>query len=167
MSVIENAVLVFDDIDACKFVHRRKNDTEKIENHISQIEKLQLSMLSDDDKKKFFSDKFNKNVTLDVFLEVLDGYNYLNNCIVIFTSNHPELLDPAVTRPGRMDHIIEFGLCDEYQFRNMFKYFTKKDYHKIDDEFIFRENYYTTSYIINTIILPNKNSPKKILRMLK
>ena len=61
-------------------------------------------------------------MTLDVFLEMLDGYNYLNNCIVILSSNHPELIDPAVVRPGRVDHVIEFALADEYQFRNIFKY---------------------------------------------
>ena len=67
------------------------------------------------------STMFNKEMTLDVFLEVLDGYNYLNNCIVILTSNHPEIIDPAVTRPGRIDHDIQFSLCNEYQFKNIFK----------------------------------------------
>ncbi len=163
MTTIENNVVLFDDIDSCKFLHRR--DDKVKENNVDQMEILKMVMLSEDDKKDF-NNKFGKEITLDVFLEVLDGYNYLNNCIVIFTSNHPELLDPAVIRPGRMDHTIDFGLCDEYQFKNIFKYFTKKNYREIDNQYIFRENHYSTSYLINTIILPNKSNPRKILQML-
>lgn len=104
---------------------------------------------------------------MDVLLEVLDGYNYLKNCIVIIISNHPELLDPAVTRPGRVDHIIKFNSCDIYQFDNIFKYFIGRNYQEINPQFKFPEYCYSTSYIINTIILPNRNDPEKILRLLK
>jgi DNA replication protein DnaC len=165
MSTIENKVVVFDDIDTHKFTHKRiqievKEDT-------NQMEQIKLALIASKDDKDGYVSKFNKVMTLDVFLEVLDGYNYLNNCIVILTSNHPELLDPAVTRPGRIDHIIEFDLCDKYQFENIFKYFVGSDYRKIDPKYKFQEKCYSTSYIINTIILPNKNNPRKILDLLK
>ncbi|XWV25797.1 AAA family ATPase [Tupanvirus soda lake] len=166
MSSIENKVVVFDDIDAYKFAHNRLQMIEQ-KNDDSNMQQLQLALLasaSSNDKSLF--NTLNKEMTLDVFLEVLDGYNYLNNCIVILTSNHPELLDPAVTRPGRVDHIINFGLCDEYQFKNIFKYFIKQDYRDVNDSFVFTQNKWSTSYLINTIILPNRNNPQKILRLL-
>jgi DNA replication protein DnaC len=165
MSNVENQVVVFDDIDSYKFVQKRNSINDDNSEEIDNFKMIMASPSSD--KKDLLLSKFKKEMTLDIFLEVLDGYNYLNGCIVIFTSNHPELLDPAVTRPGRMDHNINFGLCDEYQFRNIFKYFLGKNYLDINNNFVFRENYYSTSYLINTIILPNKHNPKKILQLLE
>jgi chaperone BCS1 len=45
---------------------------------------------------------------LKIMLEYLDGYFSLKNCIVIMTTNHPEKLDPALIRPGRVDYHIHF-----------------------------------------------------------
>ena len=164
MSDIDNKVVVFDDIDAYKFLHKRTTDTIMPDSD-EKIKQLELALISKD-KGDFFKSKFEKEMTLDVFLEVLDGYNYLNNCIVILTSNHPELLDPAITRPGRVDYTIQFDLCDQYQFRNIFKYYVGVDYQGIDDQFVFSENKMTTSYLINTIVLPNRKDPKKIIACL-
>ncbi|KAJ2992680.1 hypothetical protein HDV02_002906 [Globomyces sp. JEL0801] len=36
------------------------------------------------------------------------------------TSNHPELLDPALIRPGRIDLHLELGYCTHYQIQHMF-----------------------------------------------
>ena len=168
MSGIENKIVVFDDVDSYKFAQKRIQliDAKKDKNQMNQQIQLALLANSSDDKSLLMS-KFNREMTLDVFLEVLDGYNYLNNCIVILTSNHPELLDQAVTRPGRVDHVIEFDLCDQYQFQNIFNYFVGTNYKTINPSFKFTENTYSTSYIINTIILPNKNNPRKILQLLQ
>ena len=82
------------------------------------------------------------------------------------TSNHPKVIDPAIIRPGRVDHEIMFELCDEYQFANIFKYFVGQDYKFVNENFIFPEKKYSTSFLINTIILPNRSSPKFILEQL-
>ena len=163
ISGIENSVVVFDDIDAYSFTHKRTDETKKEKNDMAS--NLQLAFLKNSDET--FSSSFMKEMTLDVLLEVLDGYNYLNNCIVILLSNHPELLDDAVIRPGRVDHIIKFSLTDKYQFKYMFKYFVGTDYEKIDKNFKFNEGKYSSSYLINTIILPNNKDPKKIIKLIK
>lgn len=123
-------------------------------------------LLESSKKDSTFTSDWKENMTLYALLDVLDGYSYLNNCVVIITTNYPEKLDPAIIRPGRIDYDIIFDFCDEYQFDNIFKYFTNKDYKKINPKFIFKENMYTTSFLINIIIIPHTNNPTKILELL-
>lgn len=46
---------------------------------------------------------------LSALLNFVDGILSPRGCLFIFTTNHPEKLDPALTREGRMDLKIEFG----------------------------------------------------------
>ena len=43
------------------------------------------------------------SVSLSTLLNCLDGYAMHEGTIIIMTSNHPEVLDPALIRPGRID----------------------------------------------------------------
>lgn len=36
----------------------------------------------------------------------MDGIESLNNVIVLAATNRPEIIDKALTRPGRFDHLI-------------------------------------------------------------
>ncbi|MDL2405181.1 AAA family ATPase [Rhizobium calliandrae] len=46
------------------------------------------------------------------FLECLDGATARSGVIVIGTTNHPEMIDPAILRPGRFDRHIAIALPD-------------------------------------------------------
>lgn len=48
-------------------------------------------------------------LNLSGLLNVLDGVVETPGRMVIMTSNHPEILDPALIRPGRIDKILELG----------------------------------------------------------
>jgi proteasome regulatory subunit len=48
--------------------------------------------------------------TLMQLLSELDGFNPLENVRIIAASNRPDVLDPALLRPGRFDRIIEVPL---------------------------------------------------------
>lgn len=50
--------------------------------------------------------------TLNQFLTLMDGFNSSENIIVIAATNIPEVLDKAITRPGRFDRKIEIPLPD-------------------------------------------------------
>ena len=48
-------------------------------------------------------------------LNELDGISQLLGIVVIGATNRPDLLDPALTRPGRFDNMIYLGPCEEKQ----------------------------------------------------
>lgn len=43
--------------------------------------------------------------TLADFLTIIDGPNEIDGHMIIMTSNQPEKLDPALVRPGRLEHV--------------------------------------------------------------
>lgn len=49
-------------------------------------------------------------------LNVLDGVVETPGRIVIMTTNHPETLDPALIRPGRIDKRINLGYMKWVQY---------------------------------------------------
>ena len=161
---LENYVIVFEDIDCIISLRDREKYGEEHEKNYNM--QMYSNNTNQSNSTSTSTLKTKDEVSMDVFLEILDGYSYLKNCIVIMTTNHMEMIDPAIIRPGRIDHIINFDLCDTYQFSNIFKYYTNYDYAEIDKNFIFEENKYTSSYIINTLVIPNKKNPKKILKLL-
>lgn len=164
VSCIENRIVIFDDIDTHDFTHIRK-DIDDADNKSSNNIKVGNELIINTDASNNNNKK--ETMTLDVLLEVLDGYNYFCNCIIILTSNHPEKLDPALIRPGRINHTIKFDLCDQYQFSNIFKYYIGIDYKNLKPDFVFPNNKYNTSNLINNIILPNITDPLEILNIIQ
>jgi uncharacterized membrane protein YgcG len=59
--------------------------------------------------------------SLSMLLNCLDGHMLNDNIIIIMTSNHPEVLDPALIRPGRIDLHLELGFCTRYQLTSMYR----------------------------------------------
>jgi len=59
-------------------------------------------------------------------LTELDGLESLNNVIVIAATNRPDIIDPALLRPGRFDRLIEIGLPDEKARLEILKIHTSK-----------------------------------------
>jgi proteasome-associated ATPase len=59
------------------------------------------------------------------FLAEIDGLEALRNVVVIGASNRPDLIDPAVLRPGRLDLKIKIDRPDQAAARDIFaKYLT-------------------------------------------
>lgn len=59
-------------------------------------------------------------ITLSGFLNAIDGVATPEGPIMIFTTNDPEALDPAVLRPGRVDKAVKIGLADRSQIQSIF-----------------------------------------------
>lgn len=58
-------------------------------------------------------------VTLQGLLNVLDGSLTPHGVIVIMTTNHAEVLEPALVRPGRVDMSIEVGYLTQNQLEDI------------------------------------------------
>lgn len=62
-------------------------------------------------------------VTFSGLLNCLDGLPSMSDCIIIFTTNHRDRLDPALIRPGRVDREFEFGLSSSKDVQEYFGVF--------------------------------------------
>ena len=54
---------------------------------------------------------------LGTLLNSIDGIYAPSNIIYIFTTNHPEQIDPALIRPGRIDLALKIDYANEETFR--------------------------------------------------
>jgi len=62
---------------------------------------------------------------LSQFLTELDGLEVKKDIIVIAATNRPDILDPALIRPGRIDRILLVPAPDEDEREKILKIFTK------------------------------------------
>lgn len=59
-------------------------------------------------------------------LAEIDGFESLSNVKIIGCTNRLDILDPAITRPGRLDRLIEVDKPDLEGIKQIFKIHTKK-----------------------------------------
>jgi chaperone BCS1 len=59
-------------------------------------------------------------LTLEYFLNLLDGVLTYDDSVVIITTNYIDRIDPALYRSGRMDKCIEMKKADHYQIKKIF-----------------------------------------------
>lgn len=58
-------------------------------------------------------------------LAEIDGFKPLDNIKIIAATNRKDILDPAVTRPGRLDRLIKVDAPDKEGLQQIFKIHTK------------------------------------------
>lgn len=58
---------------------------------------------------------------LSQFLVELDGMEELKGVLILGATNRPDMLDPAILRPGRFDQVVEIPLPDEEGRAEIFK----------------------------------------------
>ena len=64
--------------------------------------------------KRYSSETHNSEQTLNQLLAEMDGFDSSSGVVVIAATNYPEILDPAITRPGRFDRKIYIPMPDLY-----------------------------------------------------
>ena len=62
-------------------------------------------------------------LNLSGLLNVLDGVVDTPERIVVMTTNHPEILDPALIRPGRIDQKLLLGYMNARNVIEMMKHY--------------------------------------------
>jgi SpoVK/Ycf46/Vps4 family AAA+-type ATPase len=136
---LEHRVYVLEDVDCmCEILYSReyidqlnaireaemKKREEEERERLAELEKKGLV------GKNFFSQQIqqtrrneNDNVdelNLSFVLNLLDGILETPGRIIILTTNHPEKLDKALIRPGRIDLNIHFSYCSNETIRDIF-----------------------------------------------
>ena len=120
-------IYVFEEIDCCvdeednPFLDR--NLKKKEVKQEDKIDKLTTALLKDEKSEI----KIPPKITTGEVLELLDGICETDDRIIIFTTNHPEKIDKAFMRPGRIDMSIEFKKLRRVDINNLYKLWFGKD----------------------------------------
>lgn len=62
-------------------------------------------------------------VNFSTLINCIDGFGAPSGLILMMTTNHPQHLDPALIRPGRVDQTIRLTYCNQYQISQLFERF--------------------------------------------
>lgn len=106
-------IFVIEDIDSVGSIVLKRG-----ENKIQDVEPVYDLGEKIADKKEV-EDKLN----LAGILNAIDGPLDCPGRIIVFTTNHPEMLDPALIRPGRIDFKIELGHLNPSEIIDMLNYY--------------------------------------------
>lgn len=114
LSLVNSSI---DDDDLCQLL------SECPPNAIVLIEDIDCVFV----ERRAGEDKQNK-LTFSGLLNALDGVAAGEGRVLFATTNHPERLDPALVRPGRIDRRELVGHADRDQLRRMFvRFFSNAD----------------------------------------
>jgi len=112
-----DTIIILEDIDAMSNItHKRigKNTSDTNEANDTKKEEWEDTKLIKDNKT------VPSKLTLSGLLNQLDGLHNTHGMLLIMTSNHPEVLDDALLREGRVDDKILFTYCTNKQIYDMF-----------------------------------------------
>ncbi|KAF9447726.1 P-loop containing nucleoside triphosphate hydrolase protein [Macrolepiota fuliginosa MF-IS2] len=115
----EKCIALMEDIDAAftTGISRDPTDVTDKPNPANDAAKAQV--------KK--DQKSPSRVTLSGLLNALDGVAAQEGRLLFATTNKYSALDPALTRPGRMDLHIEFKLASKHQAKELYRCFYAPD----------------------------------------
>ncbi|MFO1314708.1 MAG: AAA family ATPase [Burkholderiales bacterium] len=95
---------------------------EKIGNLLASVPRRSVILIEDVDA--FFQQRSKADTGVRVsysgFINALDGVAAHEGSVVFLTTNHPQLIDEAAIRSGRVDFRLELGRCDRAQLARMF-----------------------------------------------
>lgn len=105
-------------------INLRMNNENDIVTLMSSLGRRSILLLEDIDcafNKRKNSDQ--TRISLSTLLNMLDGVNASEGRLVFMTTNHPERLDPALIRPGRVDLQLELKNASARQASALYKRF--------------------------------------------
>ena len=149
----EQRILILEDIDAMGDAVKSRKKEGKQKPHSAEENTSSssatgaidmLCMLKDMNEQKQQQRKLN----LSIILNALDGVHECTGRIVIMTTNHPELLDEALIRSGRIDIKVEFKRCTRYDITQLIKRFWKVEM-AVKDMPAVLDGKYTAADVIN------------------
>lgn len=151
----DNCIVVMEDVDAALSTSKRVTNT--LDESVMEKNPSLILDSSEDEKNDNFG------VTLSGILNAIDGIATAHGRILIMTTNHPEKLDPALIRPGRIDYKLELNELGRKSITKMYNNFypsSKIEENVLDEEImmlpcdiqsIFLENMYDAPNALNRL----------------
>ena len=114
------SLVLLEDIDAAGLSRTEDESKEKQNtNHSDDSDSDDGTVKTKKSKKK--KDKARKSsISLSGLLNAIDGVAIQEGRLLVMTTNHPERLDEALVRPGRVDMRVKFGLATHAQIYDIF-----------------------------------------------
>ena len=177
----DKKIIIIEDIDCLgEIVWKRENKKDKSGKNIGK--KLNLNALSptasvnvadviqtfveaNDEQNKLLTAVTKSTeddpITLDDILNLWDGLKETPGRILGISSNHYDMLDPALVRPGRIDITLKLDYASHDIIREMYKRYYNLN---IDDRKLkkIKDKFYSPAEIINCYVM-NKDSPKDFI----
>ncbi|KAK6462791.1 mitochondrial chaperone BCS1 [Scheffersomyces coipomensis] len=163
------------DYNICILNLSEANLTDDRLNHLmNHIPERSILLLEDIDaafnKREQSEDKgYTSGVTFSGLLNALDGVASAEECITFMTTNHPEKLDPALLRPGRVDFKVLIDNATEYQVREMFLRFYEGE-EELSNEFMKQFKKLQLSNVstaqLQGLFVYNKREPQQAIDMI-
>lgn len=154
------SIVLIEEIDTHVGDNRAKKPKKKKEKKVDIDSEGDAEDCDDDSDEVCSVEK--KKVDLSEMLDIIDGYEYLHECIVIFTTNYPEQLDAALIRAGRMDIHFDFGHLEYKEVVDAITLFVE-DCESIQ---VPTDIKIESAKLLNEILIPNRNNPKYIEEIL-
>jgi len=82
------------------------------------------------------SNQLYSRAVITAFLELLDGFDRRSGVVVVAACNHPDSLDPAIRRAGRLDRHLEIGAPDIRSRMSILKHYSQITLDDADAEII-------------------------------
>ncbi|KAJ5900047.1 hypothetical protein N7495_004791 [Penicillium taxi] len=129
-------IILLEDIDTAGITHQRGKPVEKekkdSEESSENGEDVDAVVVQDTDSPATVIEEDKQTgITLSGLLNVIDGVAASEGRILVMTTNHPEKLDPALLRPGRVDMSVVFGYTSRAATEELFR----SMYMTMDDDF--------------------------------
>ena len=148
---------ILEDCDATKLSSIKERDTKSIISLKEEKDKKEASL---SDELKNIINVQQKGFDLSCFLNILDGIIELYGVMIIVTTNHPDKIDEALIRPGRIDFKYEFKKANKNNIIEMLKLkydISNDDINKYSNDLNKIKDYILSQAEIQCIMFQNDN----------
>jgi ATP-dependent 26S proteasome regulatory subunit len=165
----DKKIILFEDIDCIGDIvlnrNKKKNINNELNLNLNEIMK-KISESNDSNGIKMNNPFFQEDepITLDDILNLWDGIRETPGRILIISSNHYDKLDPALTRPGRIDITHELNNANHEIIAEIYNHLYEKELNnKILNKV--KQYLYSPAELIN-IYIDNRNNPDNFIKRL-